>query len=319
MIKVPQYNIQIHPGADYKMDLQFLADDEGEITDYSVMVVNGILYDGSGCTYDDGVMYCTSRWSEANNTAYYSSEIGSLKAQLREYPEGLDCFDHQYDYVKIEEEKNKPIEEENKENKDDINKDQKENEEIVDDKEKEKEEEKKEEIKEKENEEEKIEKPKIKTKMELEKENEFKLLEKKSEVLRRYLAENVLPLLSLGILHVANERPDDPVEALADYLLAKTFEMKKNEDIKENNNEIEIEKDKNESIDLTENKKEDIKLELEFEPDDKNLQKKTGRISPIHRENSDQFNLDNNGSDKQIDENKEIEDDLNKAMIESND
>ena len=93
MIKVPQYNIQIHPGADYKMDLQFLADDEGEITDYSVMVVNGILYDGSGCTYDDGVMYCTSRWSEANNTAYYSSEIGSLKAQLREYPEAIDYFD----------------------------------------------------------------------------------------------------------------------------------------------------------------------------------------------------------------------------------
>ena len=232
--------------------------------------------------------------------------------------EGLDCLDHQYDYVKMEEEKNKPIEEENK---NDINKDQKEqkeNEETVDDKEKEKSEDKKEEInKEKENEEE-TEKPKIKTKMELEKENEFKLLEKKSEVLRRYLAENVLPLLSLGILHVANERPDDPVEALADYLLAKTFEMKKHEDIKEENNN-EIEKDKNESIDLTVNKKEDIKLELEFEPDDKNLQKKTGRISPIHRENSDQFNLDNNGSDKQLDENKEIEDDLNKAMIESND
>ena len=57
----------------------------------------------------------------------------------------------------------------------------------------------------------------------------YKLLEKKSEVLRRYLAENVLPLLSLCILHVANERPDDPVEALADYLLSKSFEMEKEE------------------------------------------------------------------------------------------
>ena len=61
----------------------------------------------------------------------------------------------------------------------------------------------------------------------MEKENEFKLLEKKSEVLRRYLAENVLHLLSLGFLHVAKERPDDSVEDCVDYLLAKNFELKK--------------------------------------------------------------------------------------------
>ena len=60
------------------------------------------------------------------------------------------------------------------------------------------------------------------------------MLEKKSEVLRRYLAENVLPLLSLGILHVANERPDDPVEALADYLLSKSFEIEKEEKERKN-------------------------------------------------------------------------------------
>ena len=244
--------------------------------------------------------------------------------KINKIDEQLDCNDYVYDYVKMEEEKNKEQnpEEEKEINKENNNLEEKEENKVQNEKEEKKEEtninnekEKKEEAEQQKEEE----NPKPKTKLELEKENEFKLLEKKSEVLRRYLAENVLPLLSLGILHVANERPDDPVEALADYLLAKTFEMKKNEDIKENNNEIEIEKDKNESIDLTENKKEDIKLELEFEPDDKNLQKKTGRISPIHRENSDQFNLDNNGSDKQIDENKEIEDDLNKAMIESND
>ena len=60
----------------------------------------------------------------------------------------------------------------------------------------------------------------------------YKLLEKKSEMLRRYLSENVLPLLSLGILQVATERPDDPVEALADFLLDKTLEIEKNEQIK---------------------------------------------------------------------------------------
>ena len=171
--------------------------------------------------------------------------------------------------------------------------------------------------------EEKKEEPKIKSKLELEKENEFKLLEKKSEVLRRYLAENVLPLLSLGILHVANERPDDPVEALADYLLAKTFEIKKNEE--ENNNEEnikEIEKEEeNKSIDLNLNdeKKDDIQLQLET---DENLEvkKEVGRLSPIHRENSEHFNIEKNEKEEN-DENKEeeeAEDDLNKAMIDSN-
>ena len=43
------------------------------------------------------------------------------------------------------------------------------------------------------------------------------------------MAENVLPLLSLGILQVATERPDDPVEALADFLLEKTLEIEKEE------------------------------------------------------------------------------------------
>ena len=79
----------------------------------------------------------------------------------------------------------------------------------------------------------------IKSKEEIEKENVFKLLEKKSEVLRRYLSENVLPLLSLGILQVATERPDDPVEALADFLLDKTLEMEKEEDKKKNKKENE--------------------------------------------------------------------------------
>ena len=152
--------------------------------------------------------------------------------------------------------------------------------------------------------------------MELEKENEFKLLEKKSEVLRRYLAENVLPLLSLGILHVANERPDDPVEALADYLLAKTFEMKKSEDIKDNNlNEIEnvIEKEeKNESIDLNEEKN-SVKLELNI--DEKNKEKDNRKISPIERDNSMKENKENQENKESKESN---EDELNKAMIESN-
>ena len=239
--------------------------------------------------------------------------------------EGLDCNDFLYDYVKIEEEKNKPNPEEEKEKENEANienknieeniaKNEKEGmkkEETNIDKEKEKKEEKGKISKEKE-----AEQPKPKTKLELEKENEFKLLEKKSEVLRRYLAENVLPLLSLGILHVANERPDDPVEALADYLLAKTFEMKKSEDIKDNNlNEIEnvIEKEeKNESIDLNEEKN-SVKLELNI--DEKNKEKDNRKISPIERDNSMKENKENQENKESKESN---EDELNKAMIESN-
>ena len=60
---------------------------------------------------------------------------------------------------------------------------------------------------------------------ELEK-HEKELLEKKSEVLRRYLAENVIPVLSKGILHVCQTLPEDPVDALAYYLFDNAFNAK---------------------------------------------------------------------------------------------
>ena len=58
-------------------------------------------------------------------------------------------------------------------------------------------------------------------------EREKKLLEKKSEVLRRYLGENVMPLLAKGILSVCETMPDDPVDALANFLLENSFNMQK--------------------------------------------------------------------------------------------
>ena len=59
------------------------------------------------------------------------------------------------------------------------------------------------------------------------KEREKKLLEKKSEVLRRYLSENVMPLLAKGILTACESMPDDPVDALANFLLENSFNMQK--------------------------------------------------------------------------------------------
>ena len=59
------------------------------------------------------------------------------------------------------------------------------------------------------------------------KEREKKLLEKKSEVLRRYLSENVMPLLAKGILTICETMPDDPVDALANFLLENSFNTQK--------------------------------------------------------------------------------------------
>ena len=62
------------------------------------------------------------------------------------------------------------------------------------------------------------------------KEREQNLLEKKSEVLRRYLSENIMPLLAKGVLHICHNLPDDPVEALANYLLDNSFDLQKDLD-----------------------------------------------------------------------------------------
>lgn len=52
------------------------------------------------------------------------------------------------------------------------------------------------------------------------------LLEKKSEILKRYLSENVIPVLSKGILQVCKDLPEDPVDALAHYLFKNSFNAK---------------------------------------------------------------------------------------------
>ena len=264
--------------------------------------------------------------------------MGNNDNKINQIDDMLNCTDYKYDYIKEQEElkrlKEEELQKEGQENdkNDKNNKDKKgekdnkvnddknaknTNEDIQEEKIEEKKEEnenekekEKEEIKEEKKEEQKIDNNKTeieeekkeieipKTQYEIEKENEFKLLEKKSEVLRRYLAENVLPLLSLGILHVANERPDDPVEALADFLLAKSFEIEKEEEERKNNeknkegknedknNDKEDNKNGNENKNVNndnktnkENKEEQNKLSLK---DDKNLENKLEKqFSPI--------------------------------------
>ena len=50
--RVPQYNITIHAGTDYQIDLSLVADDDTEITDYGALIFNEILTDGTGSEVD---------------------------------------------------------------------------------------------------------------------------------------------------------------------------------------------------------------------------------------------------------------------------
>lgn len=48
------------------------------------------------------------------------------------------------------------------------------------------------------------------------KEQEKKLLDERSQPLRQYLADMVVPILTSGIIQICKERPDDPVDFLVD-------------------------------------------------------------------------------------------------------
>lgn len=57
------------------------------------------------------------------------------------------------------------------------------------------------------------------------KDREREILEKRSQILRLYLVENVIPILCEGILEVSKTRPDDPIEILANFLEMKGKEI----------------------------------------------------------------------------------------------
>ena len=67
------------------------------------------------------------------------------------------------------------------------------------------------------------------------KERERQILETKSQVLRQYLAENVIPYLAQGILEICQTLPEDPVQVLSDFLLEKSMQIK-NQNLNNNNN-----------------------------------------------------------------------------------
>ena len=137
-----------------------------------------------------------------------------------------------------------------------------------------------------------------KTDLEIEKENEIKLLEKKSEVLRRYLSDNVIPILSKGILKICETMPDDPVEALSNFLLEATFhknnEEEEKSDEEKNDDAIPFQKDSspiiNDMKDIIDGKNENFNVENNDSPLADNTE--------IHDNDGEDKNNENNNNEE---------------------
>jgi len=91
---------------------------------------------------------------------------------------------------------------------------------------------------EKEHDERKLQEEKAKLKMEAIKEEEKKLLDVRSQPLRQYLADNVVPALTEGIIQICKEKPMDPIDFLAEFLFKKSLQVKNPDPAKVDNKEI---------------------------------------------------------------------------------
>lgn len=56
-------------------------------------------------------------------------------------------------------------------------------------------------------------------------EEEKEQLDHKSQPIRQYLNDNLVPILSDGLIHVCVNQPDDPVDALAEYLFKRSLDV----------------------------------------------------------------------------------------------
>ena len=62
-------------------------------------------------------------------------------------------------------------------------------------------------------------------KLELIRENERDLLDKRSQPIRQYLMDKVVPHLTEGLINLCKDVPDDPTDFLANFLLKRADEM----------------------------------------------------------------------------------------------
>lgn len=52
------------------------------------------------------------------------------------------------------------------------------------------------------------------------KHQEQEILNQKSQALKQYITDNLLPALTSGLIDICNQKPEDPLDSLADYLIA---------------------------------------------------------------------------------------------------
>ena len=64
-------------------------------------------------------------------------------------------------------------------------------------------------------------------KAELIKQQERDLLDTRSQPIRQYLMDNLVPHLTQGLIELCKKIPQDPVDCLADFLLAKADQIDK--------------------------------------------------------------------------------------------
>ncbi len=140
-----------------------------------------------------------------------------------------------------------------------------------------------------------------------EREKEFKLLEKKSEILRRYLAENVLPILTKGIIEICDNMPQDPVEYLSNFLLEATFERARlrelskknkenenNEENNENNSSNLNNSENNDDVDNNKNENNEKKEDENNKNENNDLVRKTFSDENVHKSKKEEKNNKNN-------------------------
>lgn len=63
------------------------------------------------------------------------------------------------------------------------------------------------------------------TRLEQIKEQERDLLDTRSQPIRQYLMDNVVPILTDGLIEVCKNVPEDPVDYLAEYLFKRSLEV----------------------------------------------------------------------------------------------
>ena len=95
--EVPQFDITIKAGADYKLTLQFEADDDSEITNYGTTIYNGTVFltDNSVIDTEEHAWYPDAdEWTiDLTHHALVTNSKWQIEAQLREFAEAESCFD----------------------------------------------------------------------------------------------------------------------------------------------------------------------------------------------------------------------------------